>query len=114
MEGGLEVRVVDVEDVQIEARGPGEISGPGVAVRVAIVNKSGDPIDLNGSALNAAFGSTPASPTAAPPTEPLQGVLEPSESAEGVYAFLKPAGAAGGLVITFEHSGSSDVVEVRQ
>jgi hypothetical protein len=114
MNGGLRVRVTDVRDVQIEARGPGEISGPGVAVDVEVKNTSGDPIDVNGSAVNAAYGDIPASPSSSEPSSPLMGRLAPGKATMGVYVFLTPPGAKGKLRVQFEHNASSDVVEVRQ
>jgi hypothetical protein len=114
MDGGLRVRVNGVRDVQIEAQGPGEISGPGVAVSVELKNTSPEPIDLNGSAVNAAFGGTPASPSSAEPSSPLMGMLAPGRTSTGVYVFLKPPGAKGALLVQFEHNASSDVVEVRE
>jgi hypothetical protein len=108
------VTAQQVEPVQIEARGPGEVAGPGVRVTVRAENRGADPVDLAGLVVNATYGdAVPASQSSTDPAAPLTGALAPGASAEGVYVFQVPDGAGGPVVIEVGYSGSSNVVLIR-
>lgn len=111
---GAKVWVTNIRDVQISGVGPGEINGPGVAVTIRIRNASETPLDLNGTAVNAFFGTSPASQSTAKPSSLLEGDLAPGGVASGVYVFQKPQGELGQLTIQVENSAWPDVVKVQQ
>lgn len=113
--GGLVAKVLKIDPVQVEARGPGEIAGPGAAVTVELKNESNDPIDLNGIAVNAyqddrvPVGSSNSTPAAA-----VTGSLAAGDTKQGVYVFQVPPETAGSLLVEINFSGSENVVLVQR
>ncbi len=111
---GIVVTVSEPRGVNIEAIGPGEISGAGIAVTVEIRNESESPLDLSGLAVNALYGDVPADTSMAEPSDPMRGSLAPGKEASGVYVFRMPGGASSdSLRIEVEHNGATDVVVVK-
>ena len=114
LRNGLVARVVTVAPAQIEARGPGEIAGPGSAVTVELTNESADPIDLAGLAVNAYSGDgVPAAASSSPPAAAATGQLAPGSTATGVYLFQVTTDSPE-LTVEINHSGSPDVALVRR
>jgi hypothetical protein len=109
---GIGVVVISESDVQIEAQGPGEISGPGKSATVEITNRSSKPLDLSGIAVLLEFGDQPGVPSFSAPTDPFAGELAPGGRATATYAFLEPEETPGDPVVRIEYSGSTDVVLV--
>ena len=91
---GVVADVLSLEAIDATGVGPGNIAGPALRVTVRITNGTTGPVSLDGVALDLAYGveQLPASPIGDPSTAPFGGVLQPSESAEGVYVFTVPAG----------------------
>lgn len=113
--GGLVAKVATIDPIDVNAQGPGEIAGPGVAVNVDLSNESKDPIDLGGVVVNAYYGGgTPAGSTAGAPAAPAAGPLAPGETKRGVYVFQVPRAQAGSLVVEVNYSGSPNVVLIRR
>lgn len=113
--GGLVARVAQIDQLQLEARGPGEIAGPGVGVTVELKNESADPIDLGGVVVNASYGNgAPASASGAAPAAPASGALPAGETRRGVYVFQVPSEDAGSLVVEVNYNGSPNVVLIRR
>ena len=113
--GGLVATVAQIDQLQLEARGPGEIAGPGVGVTVELKNESADPIDLGGVAVNASYGDgVPASSSGAAPAAPVTGALPAGETRRGVYVFQVPNEDAGSLVVEVNYNGSPNVVLIRR
>ncbi|MGZ4690887.1 MAG: hypothetical protein ACXVJW_16850 [Acidimicrobiia bacterium] len=109
----LVVTVTKIEPVTLQAHGIGETAGPGVVVTVVLKNDTGAPIDTNGMAVNAHYGSaTPATPNDGAPAEPFHGTLASGQSATGKYAFRVPKGQEGSVVVDLQHSGAPNVVIV--
>jgi hypothetical protein len=98
--------------VVVDARGPGQVAGPGFAVRVSVKNGSATPFDLGGLAVNASYGAqaSPASPTDAAPAAPMKGRLAPGADAVGTYVFTAPAGATGIRVEVVSNSAAEILV----
>lgn len=110
---GLRVTVASVRDAQLESGGPGDASGPGVAVAVEVENGSKQPVDLSGMTVTASYGDDQAaSSTTGAPAEPLRGVLAPGGSGKGTWAFLVPKADRGSLVLTITSNSSSAAVVV--
>ena len=105
--------VTKVETVELEARGPGQTAGHGVAITVRLRNGRGDAIDVSGIVVNASHGDgSPASPNFGPPSTPFEGVLAPGEQADAVYAFRLEPNQLDSLVLDIHHDRSPNVVIV--
>jgi len=112
---GLVANVVKVDELQLEARGPGEIAGPGVGVTVELKNESTNPIDLGGIAVNASYANgVPAGASDATPSAAVAGALPPGETRQGVYVFQVPREDAASLVVEVNYNGSPNVVLIRR
>jgi hypothetical protein len=82
------LEITSVKRVDAEARLPGEVAGPAVAVTVSISNTGETPIDLGAVTVNVADAAgTASAPLTAAPNAPLAGELAPGADAEGVYLF---------------------------
>jgi len=111
---GLSATVESVEDVQLTAEGPGEVAGPGVAVRVSLRNGTGARVDLGGVLVSTTYADgAPGDPSTSAPSDVPTGVLEPGDSAEGTWVFSRPAGGEGSVEVTVGSISSSSVVVVR-
>jgi hypothetical protein len=86
------VRVTRLRAVQAKAQGPGEVSGPGLELRVQVRNQ-GSALDLSGAAvtLTAADGS-PGQMMTGPPAAPLPASVAAGRTATGTYVFTVPKG----------------------
>lgn len=91
--GDVVVRLPAIEAIEGTAVGPGNITGPALRVTVRVENGTAEPVALGGVAVNLAYGPdrTPASPLDDPSRRPFATMVEPGESAEGVYVFTVPA-----------------------
>ncbi|WP_169923673.1 hypothetical protein [Propionicimonas paludicola] len=74
--------------LQVEGKGPGEISGPAVAVTVRIRNQATSPLDLDHVIVNLldATGQL-ATPMTADPAAPFHGQLAAGADQSAVYVF---------------------------
>lgn len=84
---GITVRITGLEAIAVEAKIPGEVAGPGLAVRVELTNDTDEQIDVNSLVVNL-FDATgaPGNPiTSASQVE--LGVLAPGEQLTGAYQF---------------------------
>ncbi len=96
-----------MERVDAEARLPGEVAGPAVAVTVRITNTGSTPIDLGAVTVNVLDADGQASaPLTSAPAAPLEGELQPGDDAEGVYLF--EFGADRAEPVTIEVSPTVD------
>jgi hypothetical protein len=112
---GVEVAMVKVAEVRVEASGPGEVAGPGVAVTIRVRDTSTKAFDLDGLAVNAAYGANvPANPGGSARATPLQGQLAPGKSAEGTYYFLVPSGQSRNLRVEVSSSSSPSIAVFRR
>jgi hypothetical protein len=111
---GLSATVESVEDVQLTAEGPGEVAGPGVAVRVSLRNGTSARVDLGGVLVSTTYADgAPGDPSTSAPSDVPTGVLEPGDGAEGTWVFSRPAGGGGPVEVTVGSISSSAVVVVR-
>jgi hypothetical protein len=112
---GLVANVTHVDELMLEARGPGEVAGPGVGVTVELTNESADPVDLDGVVVNAYYGAgIPASASDTAPAAAATGALPPGETRRGVYVFQIPHDDAASLVVEVNYNGSPNVVLIRR
>lgn len=108
--GQISARLSEVKAVDAQAKVPGEISGPAVAVTVEISNDSPNAIGLDSVSVDVqGAGGVPTSPITTDPASPLSGVLQPGEKKTGVYVFTMPADARNGASITVLYSADAPV-----
>ena len=86
---GVTGSLQSLDAVEGTATGPGNVAGPALRVTVRLENGTAGPVSLDGAVVTMAHGAaqTPASPLDDPAAVPLSGVLEPGDSAVGVYVF---------------------------
>jgi hypothetical protein len=92
--GRARAALVGSRSVTVAGQGPGELSGPGVALTLKVTNPSGPSLDLGAVTVTADVAGQEASPSTAAPARPLTGTLRPGGTATGVYVFVLPAGTA--------------------
>ena len=95
---GVRVAVTRVQRVDGQASGPGESSGPSLALDVRLTNDSGAVVSADGLIVNV-YG-TDAAPGSQllgdPRSAPLQGDIAGGASAQGVYVLTGPGGTTAG------------------
>ncbi len=95
---GVRVALVDATPVDGQAAGPGEASGPALALTVRVVNDSGAAVSTDGVVVNV-YGDdgVPGSQLLGDPrSAPLQGDVAGGTSAQGVYVLTGPGGSTAG------------------
>jgi hypothetical protein len=111
LSNGVKVQVSKINTVQVEASGPGDIAGDGVAVHLTVRNSSTKPFDLNGLAVTASYGKAqPASPGGASTGDLLTGSLKVGDKARGVYVFTVPKSKAGSVQVQVSSSASAAIL----
>jgi hypothetical protein len=107
---GVAISVTGVKDVEVQATGPGEIAGHGVAVSVRVRNSGSAAFDLSGLAVVASYGkNTPAEESGSAQTKALTGSLPTGRTAEGTYYFLVPAKESGTLKVQVSSSSAANI-----
>ncbi len=109
--GGVTVNLVSIQQIQTVAQGPGEVSGPGLAVTISIKNASNTAISL--AAVNVTLGDaldTPGSPMAGDPSKPFSGELAAGAATSGVYVFALPPDYKDPASISVSYSTDAPIV----
>jgi hypothetical protein len=88
--------------VTVKGQGPGELSGPGLALTLQVTNGSSRPLDLDAVTVSAGVRGEEASSSDGAPANAFRGRLAAGAKAQGVYVFVLPAGARGpvGVVVS--------------
>jgi hypothetical protein len=92
--GGVRLSVAGIRAVTASGHGPGELSGPALAVQVQVVNDGTSAVDLVSAGVAVYFGAdgVPASLVMSDEAaQPLAGTLAPGATATGTYIALVPA-----------------------
>lgn len=111
LSNGVKVLVSKVVAVKVEASGPGDIAGDGVAIHLTVKNTSAKSFDLNGLAVTASYGTAqPASPGGAGTGDPLSGNLKAGKEAKGVYVFTVPKSKASSVEVQVSSDASPIIV----
>jgi cytoskeletal protein RodZ len=85
---GVSAVVNDYRAVNVQARAPGESSGPAIAVTLEVSNESGANVDLSQLSVTASDSQgLPALPIESEQAAAFEGALEPGSSRIGVYVF---------------------------
>lgn len=109
--GGVRVEMVELNRIDTTAQGPGEVAGPGVAVKLRFVNDSSAAVSLDNVTVNLADGSQqPGLPMSAAPAQPFRGSVDAGATAEGVYVFTLPADFANPASVTVSYSAGAPTV----
>ena len=104
---GVVVTLPSIKAITAKAQGPGEVSGPAVAVTVEVKNNTKSAVDLSQTVVNlTAANGDPGSMMTASPAKPLPTSVKPGGSATGVYVFAVPKSQRD--PITVEVSISAD------
>jgi hypothetical protein len=110
---GLAVRVESVEEQQVTAVYPGEVSGPGMVVVLSFRNGSNAPVDLDGVRVSATRpDGTPAAGMEGPPAVLPTGVLAPGGQGRGTFVYSIPQGSSRSMTLEISSISSTDVVTV--
>lgn len=108
--GQISAKLTEVKAIDAQAKVPGEISGPAVAITVEISNDSPNAIGLDSVSVDVqGAGGVPTSPITTDPASPLSGVLAPGEKKTGVYVFTMPADVRNGASVTVLYSTDAPV-----
>ena len=108
--GQISAKLTEVKAIDAQAKVPGEISGPAVAITVEISNDSPNAIGLDSVSVDVqGAGGVPTSPITTDPASPLSGVLAPGEKKTGVYVFTMPADVRNGASVTVLYSADAPV-----
>lgn len=108
---GVTTRVDSVDGIEAQAQGPGEVSGPGVAIDLTVTNDSPDPVDLALFLVNLTDADgNPGIPMLGDPADPVEGVLAPGASVSGTYVFTVDEDARDGIRIEASYSTAAPVV----
>jgi cytoskeletal protein RodZ len=86
---GAQVSLVSVRAASIKAKTPGDSSGPGVLIRLKMVNQTGKTLDTSFVQVNVNNDAgNPGTLVIGSPTDAITGSVKSGRSAEGTYAFL--------------------------
>jgi len=108
---GVTAVLLDVAKVEAEARGPGEVVGPGLAVTVRITNDSGGEISLDEVVVDlyAADGSPSTISFGDERTSEFSGALAAGTSAEATYV-ARVANSSGEITVTVSYEPGNPAV----
>jgi hypothetical protein len=109
---GVTARIVDLEAIDAQAQGPGNVAGPALRVTVRLDNGTGSDIDLAGVSVNLAYGPelTPASPVNDPSASSFDGQLPTGRSAEAASVFTVPRDTRDTVTITVGYRPGAPLV----
>lgn len=110
-ENGLTIRITAIEKVRGEARGPGEIDGPALRLRVRAHNDGTKAVDLETVMLTLTYGRsrTPAPELHHPGGRALAGRLPSDGTRDGTYLFSVPPEQRDRIRVTASHVGGAPV-----
>ncbi len=105
---GMTFRLTELEAVDGEANGPGEIAGPAVRVTVVAANDSASPVSLVGVVVDLTYGAekTSAAPLSGPGVVRFEGQVAAGGSATGVYVFDVPVDQRGVVTVLVSYLAS--------
>lgn len=111
---GAEVSLVSVRATSIKATGPGDSSGPGVLIRLKMVNKTGRSLDTGFVQVNVNNDAgNPGTLVSGSPTDPLGGSVKAGRSAQGTYAFVLDDASSAPVTVSVYVTSGQPVVTFR-
>jgi hypothetical protein len=110
-DNSVKATIDSVRSMVATAQGPGEISGPAVAVTITVNNGSAKAIDLNNVVVNLLDkAGTPSVPMTASPAKALDGTLAAGKKASGIYVFSLPRSHRNPITISLSYTADAPVV----
>lgn len=108
---GVTVQVTDIRPVSTEARFPGEVAGPGIAVTLNIDNSGSSPIDLDNAIVDVrGSDGSRAVQVSGSPASPMSGSLLPGHEMSGTYVFTIPRDQRHPISIRFSYAAKTPIV----
>lgn len=107
---GMTARITASENVEVTAQGPGEISGPALALTVEFTNDSPQPVDLSSVTVSLDYSGQEASGFTSPPAQPVRPEVAAGASASGVYVFAVPTEDRADVTVSVGYAASQPVV----
>jgi hypothetical protein len=108
--GDVSARVDSVEPLSVEAKTPGEIAGPAVAVTITITNDGKDAIDVAAAMVSLVDAADVlGQPTTSDPYRPFDGSIQPGSSAQAVYVFLLAKDAQSAFDVSVQYRAGTTV-----
>ena len=124
---GVIARITSVKAIQVQAVGPGQVSGPGLNMVIQVTNHTPKALNLNNAVVTVADAEgTPGVqmiftpnvagdddvPAPGPDSfsHPMTGSLATRASASGTYVFTIPVGNRSPITVSFSYSGGGPVV----
>lgn len=100
VDGKVVIKLVKLTRTKVDGLGPGEISGPALAVEVQVRNRGDDPLNLDLVVVTVidSKGQT-AAPMTGSPARPMAGSLAAGKSASGTYVFAMTSAAKSSLKV---------------
>lgn len=84
----VRVEITHIDRLTAQAKGPGEVSGPALALTVRVENRSDAPLDLGNVVVTlTGADAAPGETISTEPADPLRAQLPPGRTASGVYVF---------------------------
>ena len=109
---GVSAVVNDYRAVNVQARAPGESSGPAIAVTMEVSNESGVDVDLSQLSVTASDSQgLPALPIESEQAAALEGALESGASRTGVYVFRLNEERSPSLLLNVQAGFSPTVLQ---
>lgn len=89
---GVTFSIADLEAIEGEAEGRGQVAGPAIRFRVDIINATSEPVDLGTTVVNLFMGTSqnPAQDLSGPGVEPFPAQVGAGGTASGVFVFNVP------------------------
>lgn len=111
---GADARIVSIEKVTSQAKGPGEISGPALRVTFEVAAGS-KPVGVADLSVNAYFGPqrVPAISMTRPGADPFSGTIKAGRTARGVYVFNVPKSQRKDVTIELFYAADRPAVRFR-
>ena len=109
---GVVFTIGELEAVDGEARGPGEVAGPSLRFAVSIRNDTAAPVSLTSTVVNFYYGvdQAPATELAAPGGVPLPSDVAAGGTARGVFLFNVPEDGRDLVQIAVDYSAGVPIV----
>ncbi len=108
---GVQLRITSVKAVTVTAQGPGQFSGPAVAITVTIKNSTGSAIDTSSVAVNVLDSAAQAAPPVdGSPAAPFGGDLAAGQQSSGVYVFTVAKDRRDPITVDVNYSSGTPVV----
>jgi len=110
----VKVAITSLKAITSKAKGPGEVSGPALAITVSVSNGTGSAVDLGSAVvtLTDADGN-PGAGMAGKPNSPLPGSVAPGGKATGVYVFNVAKGQRDPVVVDVSVNPEMPIVVFR-